>query len=91
MLVNLEGRVALVTGGSQGLGKSTASRLAQSGGNVVLWARNASALEAAAQEIAESAPGRRVWPVSCDVTDPDQLEAAWRHTCENYADMSTSS
>lgn len=82
MLVNLEGRVALVTGGSQGLGKSTASRLAQSGADIVLWARNPAGLETAAQEISSAAPGRRIWTVPCDVMDPEQLEAAWRRTCE---------
>lgn len=82
MLINLEGKVALVTGGSQGLGKSTALRLAQSGADVVLWARDPSALEVAAQEISGQAPDRSVWTVPCDVTDRGQLEAAWLRTSE---------
>jgi len=80
MLIDLTGRVALVTGGSQGLGKSVAQRLAQSGADVVLWARSASTLQQAAGEISGLAPARKVWTVACDVTDPAQVESAWQRT-----------
>ena len=80
MLIDLTGKVALVTGGSQGLGKSVAQRLAQSGADVVLWARTASALQQAADELSRAAPARKIWTVACDVTDPAQLESAWQRT-----------
>ena len=73
-LFSLEGKVALVTGASSGLGVTFASSLAEAGADVVLAARRADRLEAVAEGI--RATGRRALPVSCDVTDPEQVEEA---------------
>ena len=73
-LFSLEGKVALVTGASSGLGVTFASSLAEAGADVVLAARRADRLEAVAETI--RATGRRALPVSCDVTDPEQVEEA---------------
>lgn len=51
-LFDLTGRVALVTGGSKGLGKAMARGFAQAGANIVLCSRHAAELDAAAKEIA---------------------------------------
>ena len=64
----LEGRIALVTGGSKGLGFAMAQALAEAGANVALCSRNLSEAEAAAQEIA-AATGRAVKGFQADVTD----------------------
>lgn len=70
---DLEGRVAIVTGASSGLGSRFAGVLAAAGANVVAAARRGDRLE----QLAEENP--RVRPFACDVADPDgpgQLVAA---------------
>jgi NAD(P)-dependent dehydrogenase (short-subunit alcohol dehydrogenase family) len=71
---DLDGRVALVTGASSGLGVTFAEGLAAAGADVVLAARRVGRLEEVAARIRES--GRRALPVACDVTDPAQVDAA---------------
>jgi NAD(P)-dependent dehydrogenase (short-subunit alcohol dehydrogenase family) len=69
----LDGKVALVTGGSKGIGRAIALALADAGADLVLAARGPEALEKAAREVEER--GRRAVPVPTDVTDPDQCRA----------------
>ncbi|SLM38664.1 Short-chain dehydrogenase/reductase SDR [Lasallia pustulata] len=69
----VEGRTVVVTGGSQGMGKSVAILLAQKGANVVIVARTATTLEAAIQEIsaaAKSPSSQRFRHISADLTSP---------------------
>jgi NAD(P)-dependent dehydrogenase (short-subunit alcohol dehydrogenase family) len=71
-LFALDGRTALVTGGSRGLGKAIARALAQAGADLVLASRQEDALAAAAQEI-RSLAARRVEYVAADLTRRDQV------------------
>jgi NAD(P)-dependent dehydrogenase (short-subunit alcohol dehydrogenase family) len=67
------GRVVMITGGSSGIGRATATRVADSGGRVLLVARDPAKLEAARAELA--ARGGDVHAYSCDLTDPDATTA----------------
>jgi 3-oxoacyl-[acyl-carrier protein] reductase len=72
--MSLEGRVALVTGASQGIGRACALELANSGARVALVARNREKLEEAAREI--TASGSRASFFAADVTREDQIKSA---------------
>ena len=69
----LDGRRALVTGGSKGLGKVIATALAEAGADVAIAARNEAEATAAAVEIA-SATARVVRAFSADVSRPEDVE-----------------
>ena len=67
MNITLDGRTAMITGGSKGLGLAMAKMFAESGGHVALVARGAEALEAAAADIRAAAPGAKVVTVPADI------------------------
>ena len=62
----LDGKAALVTGASTGIGRNVAAQLAAEGANVAITARTAAPLEVAAREI-QAAIGRPVLPPAGDV------------------------
>jgi NAD(P)-dependent dehydrogenase (short-subunit alcohol dehydrogenase family) len=68
----LDGRRALVTGGSRGLGRAMAQALAEAGADLVLAGRDADTLRQAQAEL--SALGRRIDAVQADLTDPAAVE-----------------
>lgn len=70
--MKLDGKVALVTGASQGIGKAVATAYAREGARVVITARGRTRLEAAAVEIRNA--GGHVVPVQGDVTDRRQVQ-----------------
>ena len=72
----LEGRTALVTGASQGLGRVTATSFARAGARVVLTARSRERLEETAAEIEAAGGSALVAPV--DLREPDDVEALAR-------------
>ncbi len=68
MNLGLKGRVAIVTGGSKGIGKAIAKSLANEGVNVVICARGVESLVTVQEEIRQS--GGNAVAVSADATDP---------------------
>ena len=70
----LDGQTALVTGASSGIGLGAAAALAEAGAEVVLVARHAGALEAAAQAI--RARGGKARALALDITDLEAVAAA---------------
>src|SRR5438445_279707 len=74
----LSGQVAIVTGGSGGIGKATAKRLSAAGAQVVLWDINKEALAAAAKEV----PGAIVETV--DILDEHSVAAAADAAAEKF-------
>src|SRR5947209_1591309 len=73
MDLKLTGKTALVTGGSEGIGKAIARALAQEGVDVAICARRREPLEAAASEIAR-ATNRKIVPIPADLTKPEDAE-----------------
>jgi NAD(P)-dependent dehydrogenase (short-subunit alcohol dehydrogenase family) len=72
MELGLRGKVAIITGGSEGIGKATAVALAREGARVAIAARRAEVLETAAAEV-RAATGGEVLPLPVDVTVPEDL------------------
>jgi len=71
----LQGKVAVITGASSGIGAALAQRLAREGVSVVLAARRWEKLEDIATAACEAAgPSAKVLPLRCDVTDRSQCE-----------------
>jgi NAD(P)-dependent dehydrogenase (short-subunit alcohol dehydrogenase family) len=74
MDLELSGKAAIVTGGSRGIGRAVARELAAEGVEVVIAARGAEELEAAAAELTLETE-RRVVPVPCDTGSDEQVRA----------------
>ena len=72
--MSLSGRVALVTGASQGIGRSCALKLATAGANVAVAARNQGKLDELVSEI--TAAGGKAAAFALDVSDEEQIKSA---------------
>lgn len=83
MELGLQGKVAVITGGSDGIGKAAATALASEGANVVICARRVDALEQAAAEIM-AATGGKVVALTADVTQADQVNQLFAKTIELF-------
>jgi 3-oxoacyl-[acyl-carrier protein] reductase len=73
-MFNLSGQIALVTGGSQGIGRAVALTLAEAGADVAVMARTPDKCEAVAEEVRSK--GRRALAVPGDLASADDIKAA---------------
>ena len=83
MEVRLDGRSAIVTGGSKGLGLAIAKEFAASGADVAILARDPAALADARGEIQKVAKGK-VSAISCDVSKAGPVEAACKQANSEF-------
>jgi 3-oxoacyl-[acyl-carrier protein] reductase len=81
-MFSLEGKVAIVTGASQGIGRATSLALAAAGAKVVVAARNAEKLAAVADEI--KAAGREALAIPMDVADAGQIKSGFQQAIGHF-------
>lgn len=81
-ITEFEGRIAIVTGGSRGIGAAAAKGLAQAGAAVMISARNGNAAAQAADEII--AVGGQAFGVACDIADWSAAEAMVDETVQRF-------
>jgi 3-oxoacyl-[acyl-carrier protein] reductase len=86
MDLGLRGRTAIVAAASQGLGKAVAHALAVEGANVVMFSRNAEAIEAAASDVraAAASSGARVTGLTADATRLADIERVVKTTVDTF-------
>ena len=82
----LDGRVALVTGAGQGVGRGISRALASEGARLAIVGRTAHKVEAVAEEIRNE--GGDAYAFSCDVTRPEQIEALIKGVVELFGGLS---
>jgi 3-oxoacyl-[acyl-carrier protein] reductase len=85
MDLGLKGKVALVTGATQGIGKATAMLLAREGARVALVARGKDGLERCAKEIASA--GGEALALQCDVSRAEDLERAVKAVTDRWGGL----
>src|SRR5581483_7215850 len=85
-MIDLSGKVALVTGGSRGIGRACALKLAEAGADVIV---NYVTSQSAANEVAEQiqALGRRAAVVKADVSEQDDVNAMLDFIKESFGQL----
>lgn len=84
--MNLENKVAIVTGGNQGIGYATAVSLAEAGANVVIMARNAKINREAVNNINNLYPGKASGE-EMDVTSKESVKAAFARVYQKFGHL----
>jgi len=81
-MLNLAKKTAIVSGGSKGIGKAIAMKLAQAGANVVVCSRNKENLDSAVNE-AES-NGLTLIPIECNTSNKESIQSVVDHSIEKF-------
>jgi NAD(P)-dependent dehydrogenase (short-subunit alcohol dehydrogenase family) len=82
---DLTGRVALVTGGSKGLGRTIATALARAGADVAVSSRTLADLRVVAADVRQL--GHRTLAVAADVTDEDSIRAMVQQVLDHFGQI----
>lgn len=83
MIMDIEGKIAIVTGGTRGIGRAIVKALVGAGATVAITARNERDLESTVSDFNETNPGSVVGYVG-DVRDYDQVKSVFRVVAEEY-------
>lgn len=86
MDLGIKGRVALVTGGSKGIGRTIAEVLADEGARVAICARSQDVLEEAARALTERS-GQRVLPIVADMRDASAIDRMVTQIVETFGSL----
>ncbi len=86
MDLHLQGKMAIVTGGSRGMGKAIARQLAREGCDVVIGARNEGPLREAAKEIAEETR-RKIVPIVVDTLNAESIKGFVRQSADALGEV----
>jgi NAD(P)-dependent dehydrogenase (short-subunit alcohol dehydrogenase family) len=81
--MNLNGKAAIVTGGTKGIGRAIAEALVREGMNVCISARHADEVERAVGELGGAGEGNVVG-TACDVRDYDEVKALFEHAVGEF-------
>lgn len=78
LTLSLDGKIAVVTGASRGIGLACARQLAQAGATVALLSRDEAGLQTAADTIRADVPEAALQLITCDVADPGSVRDAFQ-------------
>ena len=81
-MLDLNNKNAIVSGGSKGIGKAIATKLAQAGANVVICSRKKENLDSAVNEAASN--GLTLIPIECKTSDKESIQSVVDHTLEKF-------
>jgi len=84
----VDGQTAIITGASQGIGRSIAERFADDGANVVICSREQESVDEVAETINDRDGGEAL-AIECDVTNRDAVDALVEATVEEYGGVDT--
>ena len=81
-MLDLNNKTAIVSGGSKGIGKAIATKLAQAGANVVICSRKKENLEFAVNEAVSN--GLTLIPIECNTSDKESIQSVVDNTLEKF-------
>lgn len=87
MEFSLNGKTAVVVGGSKGLGFGMATGLAKAGANVVLVSRNQDQLDSAAAEIVKETSNENIVGFAADITSMDNINKLLEKVCDRFGQI----
>jgi len=85
-MINLSGKVALVTGSTRGIGRATAELLARAGADVIITGRSEERAREVAKDIAQAA-GVRTFAVELDLASRESIEEAFRRINDEFGSV----